>query len=1102
MSTHVPSVPLDVSSLSPVEDAHSLDHGRDVMTRPVHMPLRDGDPRRAGRYRLTARLGAGGMGLVYLGVGEDGRLVAVKVMRPDLADNPEFRARFSREMAVLARVRGARVVRVIEAGHDACGPFLVTEYAAGPPLERHVESDGPLDPGMLYDLATGLAEALTVIHAAGVVHRDLKPANVILTTDGPKVIDFGIAQALDSVSLTGTGRTVGSTGFMAPEQVLGKAGPAADIFCWALTIVYAAGGELPFGTGATDAMMYRVLYAEPSLAAVPDELRPVVAAALAKEPQDRPAAHEIIDQLTASAAALSSARARGGLHMPTVLSPVPPPADSWSGPPPGPGTGEPGRQLPPSPEPAPAAGGRRRTARHAAVAVPAVVLAAAAALTLALLPGHAGQAPQTAGGSSVSRPLAAGPFGTYAGQQSRGVLQTISRIVTYGNTTVTTGSQVSDSVVRQQFLFSTDGGKTWHRAPVRTADGGQPPLGETATRLTAGPRGWLATGPQGIWTSRYGRSWTQAATHGITSPQSGDQVLVLTSTADGYLAAGTAQAGGAVIWTSRNGLSWQRMTAAQAGLAGMQGIAYAASSGQDTVISGQLASGGSGAWRSTDGGTAWTRVSLPAGYGAGNTISGLAADGSGLIAIRPGTGDAIAYFSPNGLTWQYSATIGAAGGFSPNVVRGDADGFAVTGSDRTGNYVAYTSTGTGPSWLPTGSLGRTASYSSAPIAMAGPGGTVIAAGTSAASKVGQQGVLLRASTSGAVQPVSLASTVIPELSVTSLAVAGGQQIAVGSADGYPAIWTKTARGWTLVSSPSLVSADPSATALTSVTHGPAGWLAVGLGPVVFTSANGTTWQSATGPIARDLGSVVSVAAAGGPRGYVIVGTTLKKSGGCAADVWWSPNLVSWIKAHDVNDSDGSSTVLTVTASANEFVSVGSYDGTPAAWTTTDGRAWTTIHLPLPSGAVKGSLTQVAVQGSRVVALGYQVAGGVALPLAELSTNGGASFRPVPFGGAGVGAEFTMLTAEGGGFTAALQSGAPRQQKATIWTSANGTSWKLSGAAGLASGGLVGGTSQVNALAASGGGAGGAGGAGAKVTAIGSGTSQETAQPVVTTFSNR
>ena len=235
------------------------------------------------------------MSVVYLGLAGDGRLVAVKVLRPELADDPEFRARFGREMAVLTQVRGTRIVQVIEAGTDSGRPFMVTEYAAGPSLADYVGSAGPLGAQMLHELAAGLAEALTIIHAAGVVHRDLKPSNVILTVDGPKVIDFGIAQALDSVALTQTGMTVGSAGFMAPEQVMGHAGPAADIFAWAVTVAYAASGRPPFGTGAADAIMYRTMHAQPSIAAVPEALRPVLEAALAKEPQGRPAAHEILD---------------------------------------------------------------------------------------------------------------------------------------------------------------------------------------------------------------------------------------------------------------------------------------------------------------------------------------------------------------------------------------------------------------------------------------------------------------------------------------------------------------------------------------------------------------------------------------------------------------------------------------------------------------------------------------------------------------------------------------------------------------------------------------------------------------------------------------
>ena len=264
----------------------------------ARMSLRPSDPARIGQYRLTARLGAGGMGVVYLGVAPDGSLVAVKMLRPELADDPEFRRRFGREVTVLMRVKGVCTVRVIEADTDTQLPFMVTEYADGPSLAEYIDNYGCLNADMLYGLATGLAEALTVIHAAGIVHRDLKPSNVILAQDGPKVIDFGIAQTLDATSVTKTGMMVGSAGFMAPEQVTGRPGPAADIFVWGVTIGYAAVGHSPFGTGDTNAILYRVLYADPDIAAVPDSLKPLVAAALSKDPRNRPAAHELLDRLT------------------------------------------------------------------------------------------------------------------------------------------------------------------------------------------------------------------------------------------------------------------------------------------------------------------------------------------------------------------------------------------------------------------------------------------------------------------------------------------------------------------------------------------------------------------------------------------------------------------------------------------------------------------------------------------------------------------------------------------------------------------------------------------------------------------------------------
>jgi hypothetical protein len=731
--------------------------------------------------------------------------------------------------------------------------------------------------------------------------------------------------------------------------------------------------------------------------------------------------------------------------------------------------------------------------------VPAVVLVAVAVLALALLTGHGPKfgplAVSQKGNHNTATPrlpLTAVALATYPGQQQRGVFQKIDRIVASGNTIVTTGSQTSGGVVRQQFFVSTTGGASWHLAPVRTPAGGQPPLGYAAVRIAGGPRGWMAEGPQAIWTSQDGLSWTLAAPHGITPQVPGDAVFVLTSTADGFLAAGQGNAGGAsqaVIWISRDGLTWQRMTAAQLGLGGpgetVREISYATSRGNDTVISGMVSSGGttySGAWLSTNGGLAWTRVTVPVDHGAGNAISGVSFDGSGLIAVRPGhsgsgADDGVAYFSPNGQAWQYAGTIGAdpgtdgSTGWSPRVVKGSDHGFVVTGTTSGGQIVAYTSAGTGTTWLPTGSLGDVASESTFGATVA-PGGAVVAVGSTAGSQVSQQPVFLEANTAGSVQPVSLAGiagATIPELAVNSTAVAAGQQIAVGSADGYPAVWRKAPDGaWTLVSSLSLVSANPGLRSLTSVTHGAAGWLAVGTpGPVVMTSADGTIWGVAAGNITQDLAGVAAVAAASGPAGYIIVGKLVAPGGGCVADVWWSPDLINWTRAHDVNDATGSSQVLAVAADAHGFVSAGSHDGKPAVWTTVNGRSWETIVLPVPDGASSAVLQQVAVNGNRVVALGQATtaagpAGGT-VPFAELSVNGGTSWQQVPFSSPGPDTAFTSLTAGSAGFTAAGLFGEPGRQDVAVWTSATGASWTPSQASDLNGAGAW----EITALAPSG-----------------------------------
>ena len=261
--------------------------------------LEPDDPRSVGEYRLLSRLGAGGMGRVFLGRSPGGRLVAVKVVHAELLRRPEFRDRFRREVQAARMVSGAFTAPVVDADPDAPLPWLVTSYIAGPSLEQAVAERGPFEPQAVIALAAGLAEALVSIHAAHLVHRDLKPSNVLLAEDGPRVIDFGIVRSVDADSLTGTGHMAGSPGFMSPEQVNGdEVTWASDVFCLGAVLAFAATGANPFGAGPTPALLYRVVHNAPDVDAVPDPaLRSLIADCLAKDPAHRPAPREILARI-------------------------------------------------------------------------------------------------------------------------------------------------------------------------------------------------------------------------------------------------------------------------------------------------------------------------------------------------------------------------------------------------------------------------------------------------------------------------------------------------------------------------------------------------------------------------------------------------------------------------------------------------------------------------------------------------------------------------------------------------------------------------------------------------------------------------------------
>jgi eukaryotic-like serine/threonine-protein kinase len=251
--------------------------------------LRAGDPPRIGPYRLLGRLGAGGMGQVYLGRSAEGRLAAVKVIRPDLAAERGFRTRFAREVAASRAVSGRFTALVLDADTAGPAPWLATAYVAGPSLADAVDAQGPLPAASVLTLAAGLAEGLAAIHAAGMVHRDVKPSNVLLAADGPRLIDFGISRAAGASALTQTGMVIGSPGFMSPEQAEGGAvGPASDVFSLGAVLAFAATGEGPFGAGSTPALVYRVVHSEPEVTWLPGQVRPLVERCLAKDPARRP----------------------------------------------------------------------------------------------------------------------------------------------------------------------------------------------------------------------------------------------------------------------------------------------------------------------------------------------------------------------------------------------------------------------------------------------------------------------------------------------------------------------------------------------------------------------------------------------------------------------------------------------------------------------------------------------------------------------------------------------------------------------------------------------------------------------------------------------
>jgi hypothetical protein len=276
-------------------------------------PLTADDPRQVSVFRLQARLGAGGMGRVYLGSSPGGRAVAVKVVHPDLARDPEFMRRFRREVEAAEAVSGVYTAPVVDAGPDDSPPWLATAYVPGPSLAELVNGAGPMPEAAVWRLAGGLTEALQAIHGRGLVHRDLKPGNILIAADGPRVIDFGISRALHGVTITGTRTTMGTPSYMSPEQAASREiGPASDIFSLGSVLAFAATGTAPFEGGDMLSVIYRIVHSDPDLSRLPPALGHLVAGCLAKDPARRPSLGALLSAVTAGSASFQ-ANAHGQL---------------------------------------------------------------------------------------------------------------------------------------------------------------------------------------------------------------------------------------------------------------------------------------------------------------------------------------------------------------------------------------------------------------------------------------------------------------------------------------------------------------------------------------------------------------------------------------------------------------------------------------------------------------------------------------------------------------------------------------------------------------------------------------------------------------------
>ncbi|HMD92104.1 MAG TPA: hypothetical protein VKG80_05620 [Trebonia sp.] len=726
----------------------------------------------------------------------------------------------------------------------------------------------------------------------------------------------------------------------------------------------------------------------------------------------------------------------------------------------------------------------------AAIAVGIAVVVIAGANT-----GSGGTAPPSLAAGFPPARSAAADFSGTAALAGRGISAPLGQVATFDGTTVAVGAQAGTRISRARFFFSTDSGRGWQLGTVPV--GAAP--GHAATLVAGGARGWVAVGPASVWISQNGRGWLPEP----ALPQlAGDQITTLISTGSGFLAAGTNIPGGdaakasPVVWLSANGTTWQRLGGTGLGLAAgsgrVLGITAAAANGGTILLAGTVAGAttGSGTWRSANGGTTWTAVTIPAG-GAAATISGIAPLSAGFVAVRPaqvaGSAGAAVYTSPDGATWHKAASLRTADGATLTIglVSGGPSGAVVTGRAH-GFLIAFLSKD-GVTWTGTDPVGTAGTERVSGVALL-PTGQAVFSGTSAGDAARQEPVLTLIGAQGGPVQINLRAMIpkafIPQLAVNAIAASGATQVAAGGADGLPALWISGDGGstWARSAGATAVLTRPGVEQLTGVAHGAAGWLAVGGAatataehPVVVGSADSKTWTAADGAAAFTGQGLVTAAVAAGPGGYVIVGHETA-GGRTIAAAWQSAGLAGWQRAADGQpgalDGAGNRQMGAVAATGQGFVAVGSAGSRPAAWLSATGRTWSLVTLPLPAGSVSAELQFAAANGDTVAALGAEVtATGQRIPFAAVSTNGGAGWAEtvLPAPHAATGAAVTALAAAGGGFTATGTYGAAGDEDVVVWTLAPGaaprTTWTAAAPDGV---GLAGqGTQAITALTATG-----------------------------------